>query len=173
MWLSRGVENVPALALIISSTFALALVPTPSRENEADREAPAILQAKPLKTEVGDAELPKLLKARYNAALRLLQVHHDMYLMGKIGTQDLVNTVHRFVRAGLEIHRQPKDRTDFLQKTLLYCAYVQKSRIEAKRKDAALGQLAPQADITGWQEFTLSVEIELLRAKETTNHTPK
>src|SRR5262249_134505 len=109
----------------------------------------------------GDDELRKLLKARYNAALRETKGRFMQFLAGKTTPELLADGGRRLLRAELELCDKPADRVKVREKFLTLAKEVE--RIQRERYDA--GRI-DEPDMAQAEHQRLDAEIELLREKK-------
>jgi outer membrane protein TolC len=128
---------------------------------DKQEELPALLKAEPLEQAPADNELQKLLKDRYNAALKATQASTKDYLAGR-GTLDLVlEQAKQLLTSELQLTDVPREQASALEKHLQLAQYIEK--VCKVRYEA--GKLS-SADYERARYFRLDTEIQLLRAKQ-------
>jgi RNA polymerase sigma factor (sigma-70 family) len=123
---------------------------------------PSILKAKAMEEVIGDDQLTKLLKRRYNESLAGTAASYQRYLNSTAdGTLErILNSARRLVTAGVEVYPRPQDKLAFLKQMNELSTYLQilfEEQIKVGR--------APMPDGNMAREFNLEVEIMILRTK--------
>jgi hypothetical protein len=168
-------HRVPHPLSIVTTLFAVAclfLAPGVLSAHKAeplpDEDGPALLKTKPLAANDKDDELHKLLKERFNAALKELQAKYQQVAAGRASAESLADAGRRLMQAGLEVYDDPKDKITLMEK------YVEVAK-EAER----IVDLQHQAGKVGVDEmeraryFRADAEIALLRLKGKPGDKPK
>ncbi|MBI2807261.1 MAG: hypothetical protein HYX68_19945 [Planctomycetes bacterium] len=114
---------------------------------------PAIL-SKPLNPAPGDDDIRKLQITRYNT---LLAYTAKLYRSGA-DTAYFIPFSRRLIRVGLELHRSPKEKIEFLAPWVRIA--------QALHAKVAMRPIQQQQAEPEWREYALEIEIELLRAKK-------
>jgi beta-lactamase regulating signal transducer with metallopeptidase domain len=125
----------------------------------AEKPLPAMLTAKPLQRATGDDELHKLLKDRYNSALKALQ---GQYERTRLDPQASITTVIVAARTLLDAElamAAPKETVGIYQRYLEFMSYFD-TIAEGMRNNGN----ASFADFNAVREARLDAEIRLLQA---------
>jgi hypothetical protein len=126
----------------------------------ADDERPNVTIPKLMKIADSDDELHKLLKARFNEAVALLQTRVEIYLAGR-GTFDPVFEAARHVlRSELELTEKPADQVGVRERFLTTAKDLE--RFTKLRYDA--GQVS-QGELQNARYWRIDAEIQLTKAK--------
>jgi hypothetical protein len=133
----------------------------PRDDGEPKEFEPALLKMKPLETGPRDADLYKLLKERFNAALAEVQAAHQRVVAGQIGVEGLFDATARLKHAGLEVFDDPKERIKLLEQFVELAKEVE--RITDLRQQAGR---ATVEEVQRVRYFRLDAEIALLRLKK-------
>jgi hypothetical protein len=133
-----------------------------------DDKLPAVLDNKPLEPAKGDDEERKLLKERYNAALRELQARFHVFEAGMGALETLFDAAKRVLDSELELCLKPAERVGVREKYLELARAVEK--IQQARFDAGR---AGVADVEQARYLRLDAELQLLRAKKAADARPK
>jgi len=83
------------------------------------------LKFKPAKLESGDSELVKLQKARFNAAIEMVELHLMRIETGRDSISAVGLAIDRVVRHGLELNSDAKDRLELLEEALRFTKHVE------------------------------------------------
>jgi hypothetical protein len=119
---------------------------------------PALLKA-PRKEMPGDAELKRLLTARFNATLDVVIPHWVEYYRNRPNSLvNLLGASRRLMRAGLEVNETAAQKLEFLTEMVEFANKME--AIARKRERAVPDELAAQL------EFRLEVAIERMRIEE-------
>jgi RNA polymerase sigma factor (sigma-70 family) len=134
--------------------------PDEGRKAEKEEGLPKLLDAKPIRVDRQDDELQKLLKERYNEALAELSVCSQLYQVGRIPYDQLVDAAKRLVTAGLELKDKPDEKVALLRQYVEMMKGFEKiteTRLEA-------GRIGPN-ELHQARYHRMSAEIELIRLK--------
>ena len=132
-----------------------------SAADDNEFKLPAVLEGKPLEPAKDDDEMRKLLKGRYNAALREAKGRYGQFLAGKVTAEALAPSTRRLLRAELALCDKAADRIKVREQFLLMAKEVE--RIIKLRHDA--GRIE-EPEVAQAEHDRLDAEIELLREKK-------
>lgn len=108
-----------------------------------------------------DNELQKLLKDRYNVALKVAQVRVEEHLNGRSSVDSIFEQAKHLLTSELELTDIPKEHVKVREKQLQLAQDMEK--VAQARYDS--GRLSI-ADYEQARYFRLDAEIQLLRAKQ-------
>jgi hypothetical protein len=148
---------------------ALVLLGAAAVGRAADEDKlPAVLDNKPLEPAKGDDEERKLLKERYNAALRELQSRFLIFEAGKGTLETLSDAAKRVLDSELELCVKPAERIGVREKYLELARVAEK--VQQARRDAGNASIA---DLEQARYFRIDAELKLLREKKAAEAKPK
>ena len=154
----------PRLALVFMPVLLLwAAVTLPAQESSKRPEiSPKILAfLKPIQLAKDDSDLVKKMKERHNAAALLLAERIKEYKKGTRDISPVYEAARLAVDAKLDLDETAKARIDTLKQTLEVARLFEKHL----QKQFGLG-FASKADLERARYSRLSVEVELLKAKQ-------
>jgi hypothetical protein len=142
----------PSPAVRVSSATAIAA--------DTGDHLPAWLTAKPLEAAAGDDQLQKLLKARYNSALKSLQGHLEKTRIDVAPLTSVIPPAHTLLDAELAV-TAPKDKEAVYARYLEFMSFL----------DDAAGRIAKTRglgfdQVNAVREARLDAEIKWMRAKD-------
>lgn len=146
--------------IVVLLGLAAQFGPAQVQKKEKD-ELPAVLRAKPMKPAAGDSDLQKLLKERYNERLGLTLADFRNFQAGKIHLDVVLDSARRLANAGLDVHKKVEDRVAFLTQVSEIGAKLGTTLDDREKQ----GQKTVKSDRARVREFTLEVEIQILKAK--------
>jgi len=120
-----------------------------------------ILKAKPVEPSKNDDELKKLLKARYNTAVRLLRAAYDRVESGRDTPESLFQPFRLVHDAGIELYDKLADQIAMRELYLEIAKEVEKFT-ETRFQDQRISVM--ELESVRYQRLT--AEIELIRAKK-------
>jgi hypothetical protein len=144
---------------LVRATAAQASDPL-ERPGKGVVKLPVLLSGKPVKTDPGEDELRKLVKARYNEALGEAKGIYEQYLDGRAEWEGVLSSCQRVVQAGLELCDKPADKVDVLTKYLEVTK--EGERVTQRRYDAGREWISA---VHRARYERLNAEIQLRRAK--------
>src|SRR5262249_46379667 len=121
-------------------------------------KVPGFVEGKFLEPGKDDDEMRKLLKARYNAALREANARFKEFLAGRGTPAEFTPSTRRLLRAELALCEKAADRVKVQEKFLSMTREVE--RIQKLRHEA--GRIG-EAELARAEHDRLEAEIELLR----------
>ena len=157
--LFRPVCGAVALAAVLAGA-ALAALAAQKPDQPREIKLPAFLDAKPLKPAANDDELRKLLKERYNVALKEVTWYNDALHTGQLSHPDLEGPFRRLVKAQLELCAGPKEEVAVLKK---YVEFLQD--IEKLTNLTWQAGRIPDSELLQVQYLHLDAQIQLLKAQ--------
>jgi hypothetical protein len=146
--------------LVLPAHYTNAQAPQDERGAEDKPKFPAVMRYEPLKAEVGDDELRRLLKERFNAALSELQARYMEYTAGKASIEHLMEASRRLLDSQLELIDKPSDRVAAHEKHVEITKLVEENA--KTRWDA--GKIA-EYELHYTRYVRIDAEIQLLKAK--------
>src|SRR4051794_34630252 len=153
---SRRVIMRSALHLAV----AVLALPVALRADEKEPTAYE-LKLKPAVVGKDDAELLRLRKERYNAALEIVQLQLVRVESGRGNVGPVGPAIERVVVAGLELEPGPKERLALIEEAIRFAKHVEE--LAKLRFDA--GQV-PKDEVALARFIRLGAEIRLAREKE-------
>jgi len=160
---------IPATMYLL--TLGAALAPTIRAQPPAAQPSvnPKVLAfIKPIEVTPGDTELQKKLKERHNSAARLLDLRIKQYREGIRDVIPVYDAARLVADAKLDLATTPEARVSVLQQTLevarLAEAYLQLLHNKG---------VGSPADLERARYTRLSVEVEILKAREKDRPAPK
>jgi len=132
-------------------------------KGNGDNKLPALLAFKPLEPMPGDDELQRLLKERYNAAVRALRLYEYQYEIGTARAGDVCAAARIVVEAESALVDKPQDEIRVLQHYLEFTKSIE-NEARAKLQAGGVSGISP-VDEAQAREARLEAEIKLLRLR--------
>ncbi len=134
----------------------------------ASNTRPAMLTAKPLEPATGDDELHKLLKDRYNSALKSLQGHYERTTLDtNVPITTVIVAAHTLLEAELAL-ATAKETVGIYERYLEFMKYFD-NLAETRRKSGSVGF----GEFNAVHEARLEAEIKLLQARAVASTNPR
>jgi len=134
----------------------------------ASNTRPAMLTAKPLEPATGDDELHKLLKDRYNSALKSLQGHYERTTLDtNVPITTVIVAAHTLLEAELAL-ATAKETVGIYERYLEFMKYFD-NLAETRRKSGSVGF----GEFNAVHEARLEAEIKLLQTRAVASTNPR
>jgi len=134
----------------------------------ASNTRPAMLTAKPLEPATGDDELHKLLKDRYNSALKSLQGHYERTTLDtNVPITTVIVAAHTLLEAELAL-ATAKETVGIYERYLEFMKYFD-NLVETRRKSGSVGF----GEFNAVHEARLEAEIKLLQTRAVASTNPR
>jgi hypothetical protein len=150
------------LAAALTALWFLGVEPPSTRAADPDaiEKLEALTKAGPVQPAKDDDDLRKLLKERYNAAARGLDVQLKMYYAGKTDLEPVFKAYQRVCASQLELTDDPKEQVQALV-LLVDIAKGIEQCVEARVTAGRAGG----GDLEAAHYFRLDAEVQLLKAQ--------
>jgi len=152
-----GGSCVLAIILVVGSLQANVYA---QRAAKLSPKVMAVINGPVLELKDDDPPLLRLKKERFNAALNEAKARYDLYNRGLTRIPELIDVGERLFAAEADLYDNPQKKADALQRQLDVYTEAE-TNLQKQVKDG----LATQADLERLRYDKLSIQIELLKAK--------
>jgi hypothetical protein len=164
----RGIQSVSGWSYALVILLCLTGLQTGLYGQRAAKLSPKVVEvvkAPLLELKDDDPPLLRLKKERFNAALKEAKARFDLYDRGLTRIPELIEVGERLFAAELGLYDQPEQKEKVLQRHLDVYTEAE-ANLEKQVKDG----LATEADLERLRYNKLSIQIELIEAKNGREH---